>query len=209
MASESGSEFLRCFVFVHGCTLLVDDDADFHKALTQVDFSPISKIIALKDFGNNLFRQNQFDFAADCFDKACRLLCYALSNKMDRDLQSFTTLAISLSLNLDACANKLHAFDGALIIYSMVLNFFPRNAKALFRTAVALRGLNILSEAKNALEKANLIEPHNRDVIEQLEEVRNSLIFNQSGQHKKNLCSSLRLQEVDVAVGSAADITGC
>ncbi|XP_074283026.1 uncharacterized protein LOC141607573 [Silene latifolia] len=203
MASESGSEFLRCFVFVHGCTPLVDDDAAFHKALSQVDSSPLSKINALKDFGNNLFRQHQFDFAADCYDKACRLLCSALSDKIDRDLQSFTTLAVSLSLNLAACANKLHAFDGALIICSMVLNFFPRNAKALFRSAVALRGLNRLAEAKCALEKAILIEPHNRDVVEQLEEVRNSLFYNQSDQHKKFLGSSLCLQDVDVVVSSA------
>ncbi|XP_074294222.1 uncharacterized protein LOC141622053 [Silene latifolia] len=211
MSSESSVDFLRCFVFVHGCTQLVDGDADFHKALSQVDFLPLSKINALKDFGNNLFRQHLFDFAGDCYGKACRLPCSTLNEKIDHDLQSSVILAVSLSLNLVACANKLFAFEGALSICSMVLNFFPHNAKALFSSSVAFRGLNRFTEAKCALEAARLIEPHNKDIIEELEEVKKSLVFNQNAQRVvvdcldtsdvqqgEKLVSSPRIQEVDV-----------
>ncbi|XP_074277227.1 uncharacterized protein LOC141600869 [Silene latifolia] len=63
----------------------------------------------------------------------------------------------------------------------MVLNFFPRNAKALFRKAVALKKLNRFSEAHTTLEEASLTEPHNKDIIQELEDVRQSLAINKNG----------------------------
>ncbi|XP_074305568.1 uncharacterized protein LOC141640786 [Silene latifolia] len=145
--------------------------SEFQKLFIQLDGSPLSKIHALKDFGNSLFRQHQFDFAGDCYDKACRQLCVNLKDRNYFDLNSTVSLAISLCLNLAACSIKLRAFDGALIICSMVLTFFPNNSKALFRKAVALRNLNRISEACVILKEAQALEPHNKDIIRELNEV--------------------------------------
>ncbi|XP_074287854.1 uncharacterized protein LOC141613011 [Silene latifolia] len=141
MSSIPSVEFIDYFVFVFGSEELSDDDVAF---------------------------QN-FDFAGDCYDKACRQLCLALKNKLDLDLNSTLSLAVSLCLNLAACSIKLQAFDGALIFCTMVLTFFPNNAKTLFRKVVALRHLNRISEASVTLKAARVIEPQNKDFIRELE----------------------------------------
>ncbi|XP_074288017.1 uncharacterized protein LOC141613176 [Silene latifolia] len=168
--SVSAINFLDYFVLFHGGDKLSDEEIGFMKVSTQV-VSPFSQIQVLKELGNNLFRQNQFGQAGGCYDTVCRLLCSSLKDKFEFDLNTILSFAISLCLNLAACANKLQGFEEALIYCSIVLNFFPRNAKALFRKVVALKNLNRFPEAQTALEEARLVEPHNKDISQELEVV--------------------------------------
>ncbi|XP_074266548.1 uncharacterized protein LOC141589824 [Silene latifolia] len=158
MNHTSCAEFLEFFGYFHGCVGSKYDDS-LNLVFSLLYASPISKIHTFKDLGNYLFRQNQFVEASACYDKACRLLSDVLKDGFDLDLNSLSSLAIYLCLNLAASAIKLRAFDGALILCSMVLNFYPRHAKALFRKAVALRNLNKLPEARCTLEELVSVEP--------------------------------------------------
>ncbi|XP_074305378.1 uncharacterized protein LOC141640498 [Silene latifolia] len=180
MNHTSCADFLEFFGYFHGYVVSEDGDS-LNLVYSLLDASPISKIHAFKDLGNDLFRQNQFVEASACYDKACRLLSDVLKDVSDLDLNSLSSLAISLSLNLAASAIKLRAFDGALILCSMVLNFYPHHAKTLFRKAVALRSLNKLSEARCTFEEAVSVEPQNNDILRELDEVRKLHVFNLNG----------------------------
>ncbi|XP_074300499.1 uncharacterized protein LOC141631776 [Silene latifolia] len=142
---------------------------------------PLFKIHAFKDLGNDLFRQNQFVEASVCYDKGCNLLRDVVKDVSAPDLDSFSSLAISLCLNQAASAIKLCAFEGALILCSMVLTFYPRHAKALFRKVVALRSLNRLLEARCTLEEAVSVEPRNKDILRELDAVKSLLVVNLNG----------------------------
>ncbi|XP_074301441.1 uncharacterized protein LOC141632829 [Silene latifolia] len=191
--SFSATNFLEFFVLFHGGDNLSDEEIRFMKASTQVA-SPFSQIQVLKELGNNLFRQNQFGQAGGCYDTACRLLCSSLKDNFEFDLNTIISLAVSLCLNLAACANKLQGFEEALIYCSLVLNFFPSNAKALFRKAVALKKLNRFPEAHTALEEARLAEPLNKEIIRELEVVRQSQVINKNG--KRVIDASLDTNDV-------------
>ncbi|XP_074297758.1 uncharacterized protein LOC141628528 [Silene latifolia] len=193
MAYDSSLEFLEFFAFVHGSVGSEDDD-DLHDVFTHLDSSPLSKIHALKELGNDLFRQKNFDHASSCYEKACRLLCFALNDRIGLEKNCVLQIAISLCLNLAACAIKIQAFQGALIFCSMVLNFFPRNAKALIRKAMALKSLNKFSEAQASLEEAVLVEPRNGDILRELEEVKKLQDIKPNG--KRVVDSSLDAKDI-------------
>ncbi|XP_074298890.1 uncharacterized protein LOC141629860 [Silene latifolia] len=61
------------------------------------------------------------------------------------------------------------------------LVFLIASSKALFRKAVALRHLNRLSEARVTLQEAQVVEPHNKDIIRELEAVVQALEINHNG----------------------------
>ncbi|XP_074293535.1 peptidyl-prolyl cis-trans isomerase FKBP42-like [Silene latifolia] len=196
MSSASGVEFLEYFAFVFCSDKLVGVDADLQSILTQLDVSPFSKIHALKEFGNSLFREKQFSLAGDFYDQACRQLGVALKDNFGFDINSIISLAVSLCLNLAACSNKIQAFDGSLIFCNVILTFFPKNAKALFRKVVALRHLNRLLEARVTLKEAQVVEPHNKDIIRELEAVVQALEINHNG--KRVIVDTFEGTEVQV-----------
>ncbi|XP_074303343.1 uncharacterized protein LOC141637819 [Silene latifolia] len=175
--------------------MVVEDAGECERSSSQVE-NPFSQIQALKDLGNSFFRQSQFDQAGGCYDTACRFLSSTLKGKIEFDFNTSYSLAVSLCLNLAACATKLQGFEEALIYCSLVLQFFPRHAKALFRKAVALKKLNRFPEARSVLEEARLAEPHNKDIIQELADVSQSLAINNNG--KRVMVAPLDTTEVHV-----------
>ncbi|XP_074287846.1 la-related protein 6C [Silene latifolia] len=77
-----------------------------------------------------------------------------------------------------ACANKLHEYEAAINFCSLVLSSFPKNAKALFRRAIACMKTNMLLEAQTDLETASMLEPKNKDILRELNVVKNVRAIN-------------------------------
>ncbi|XP_074312908.1 uncharacterized protein LOC141648264 [Silene latifolia] len=158
-------------------------DAIFLKnfAIARGNGTHLIKVKFLKERGNDFFKQNLFDSAGGCYEMTCRLLCLVLESMEDYDVESVLQLAISLNLNLAACANKLHEYEAAINFSSLVLSSFPKNAKALFRRAVACMKTNMLMEAQTDLETASMLEPKNKDILRELNAVKNLRAINHNG----------------------------
>ncbi|XP_021771204.1 70 kDa peptidyl-prolyl isomerase-like [Chenopodium quinoa] len=91
--------------------------------------------VNMKEEGNLLFKKNLYDEALSMYDKATKLLCFALIENEEQNSRFFD-LAISLNLNLALCAFKLNLFAQGRELCSIVLNFYPANVKALYRRAL-------------------------------------------------------------------------
>ncbi|XP_074306504.1 70 kDa peptidyl-prolyl isomerase-like [Silene latifolia] len=122
----------------------------------------LAEVKELKDKGNGLFRQNDFDSAAECYDEACKLLSLSLGEIGGEDIQSISDLAVSLMSNMAVCALKLEEYRAASGLCSMILNTFPRNVKALFRRAVASMKLKRFSKAELDLVQALMVTTTNK-----------------------------------------------
>ncbi|XP_074287752.1 70 kDa peptidyl-prolyl isomerase-like [Silene latifolia] len=141
----------------------------------------LAEVKELKDKGNSLFRKNDFDSAAECYDEACKLLSLSLGDIGGEDIQSVSDLAVSLMSNMAACALKLEEYRAASGLCSMILNTFPRNVKALFRRAIAYMKLKRFSKAELDLVNALMVEPNNKDVLRELEVVKGHLLIKGNG----------------------------
>lgn len=90
-------------------------------------------------------------------------------------------LAISLNLNIAACALKLHDFHRALDLCSLVLEVDSNNVKALFRRAMAAKEIDLTNPAYHELAyhdlvKAAIIEQNNKDILRELQEAQKVII---------------------------------
>ncbi|KAK9685043.1 hypothetical protein RND81_10G251100 [Saponaria officinalis] len=160
---------------------LEDDGWNMMNCFTQLEGPPLIKVKSLKEQGNEFFKQKQFDSAASCYDEACKILSLATGVVDDYDTKNLSDLAISLNLNLAACALKLFEYEAAKDLCSLVLTSFPLNVKALFRRALVSLKLNMLLDAQLDLEKALLVEPKNKDILRELSVVKNKLLVNYNG----------------------------
>ncbi|KAH9619719.1 hypothetical protein KSS87_020600 [Heliosperma pusillum] len=188
------ARFLESFVIVHGNGELPEEDWVFFSSFLPIEGPLLIKIKCLKDMGNDFFRQNLFESAGGCYDMACRLLCYTLKTMDDFDIESVVELAIYLNLNLAACANKLQEYEAAKKCCSLVLSSFPKNAKALFRRALAFMKTNMLLEAQSDLEIASMLEPKNKDILREMKVVKNLRSINPNG--KRSIDDHLLLEVV-------------
>ncbi|KAK9735069.1 hypothetical protein RND81_04G181800 [Saponaria officinalis] len=150
---------------------------------------PLNKVRSLKQWGNDLYKQSRFDNAAACYDETCKLLGFTLGVMDDYDSENLSNLAISLNLNLAACALKFQEHEAANDLCSLVLSYFPRNVKALFRRASAFMSMKLYLEAKSDLEKAMLVEPKNKDIVRELNVVKNYLVINVNGKRSMEIQS--------------------
>ncbi|XP_074313679.1 70 kDa peptidyl-prolyl isomerase-like [Silene latifolia] len=148
----------------------------------------LAEVKDLKDKGNSLFRKNDFDSAAECYDEACKLLSLSLGDIGGEDIQSVSDLLVSLMSNMAACALKLEEYRAASGLCSMILNTFPRNVKALFRRAIAYMKLKRFSKAELDLVNALMVEPNNKDVLRELEVVKGHLLIKGNGKRVFGSC---------------------
>ncbi|XP_074305975.1 uncharacterized protein LOC141641203 [Silene latifolia] len=144
--------FLKHYVIAHGNGEFKEEDWSIFSSFLPMEGTLLSKVKFLKERGNDFFKQNMFDSAGGCYEMACRLLCLVLKSMEDYDAESVLQLAISLNLNLAACANKLHEYEVVINFCSLVLSYFPKNVKALFRRVIACMKTNMLMEAQTDLE---------------------------------------------------------
>ncbi|KAK9732784.1 hypothetical protein RND81_04G021900 [Saponaria officinalis] len=175
--------FLEAFAYTHVSDDFLEDGLDGWNMMnfTQLEGSPLIKVKSLKEQGNEFFKQKQFDAAASCYDEACKIFSLAIGVMDDYDTKNLSDLAISLNLNLAACALKLFEYEAANDLCSLVLTSFPHNVNALFRRALASLKLNMLLDAQLDLEKALLVEPKNKDILRELSVVKNKLLVNSNG----------------------------
>ncbi|KAJ8440075.1 hypothetical protein Cgig2_025274 [Carnegiea gigantea] len=123
-----------------------------------------------QDKGNKSFKKGEFAQASGLYKHAVKLLCFScIVTAADDDI--FTSLVITLNLNLDAPELKQGQFDNVMTLCSWILDFEPCNTKALFRRAKAASGLYNIWQAFCDLRKANRIDPNNIEIVEELQKI--------------------------------------
>ncbi|XP_021727189.1 peptidyl-prolyl cis-trans isomerase FKBP5-like [Chenopodium quinoa] len=123
-----------------------------------------------KEEGNVYFKKGEVVLAGAKYDRGLKLLCFVLPRNED-DSVFLRTLAISLELNLAACALKLRDYEQTKELCSLVIILDDNNTKALYRRALAEIKFFQLEEAFEDLSKAVKAEPNNQDISRELEKV--------------------------------------
>ncbi|KAL2925777.1 Peptidyl-prolyl cis-trans isomerase FKBP65 [Bienertia sinuspersici] len=124
----------------------------------------------LKDEGNISFKEGDFDSALEKYSLSCVFLsCLALQEEGART--SFSQLASSVVLNMAASLLKKKEFENVGQLCSIVLNYNPKNVKAMFRRANAAIGLGNYELASWDLRVALEVESSNQEVTRKLKEV--------------------------------------
>lgn len=78
-------------------------------------------------------------------------------------MDAYQDLVFSLNLNIAAYALKLHNFDRAMTLCSLVLEFDPNNVKTLFRKVLAAREFGISNAAYLKLAYHDLVKATKND----------------------------------------------
>ena len=149
-------------MFQHDELSEVDSD-ELIECFMEIEGSPLDKIQSLKEKGNKLFKNNKFSEATNFYNKACQILCFVVQVMNDYyEIEIISSLAMSLNLNLAACALKLIKHETVKNLCSLVLSSFSHNINVLFHRVLAFMRLKMFSEAKMDLEKGLVIEPKNK-----------------------------------------------
>ncbi|XP_074313744.1 peptidyl-prolyl cis-trans isomerase FKBP62-like [Silene latifolia] len=134
----------------------------------------------MKDKGNLIFRQGNFSLASSLYKQALNFLCY-IGLLPSSDHQAFSSLALSLVLNLAACELKISHFDLASRYCKFVLHFDPSNVKALYCRGLAYKKLNLLKDAQADFEQVLKLDLNNSEAKRELLDVTDQLTVNLNG----------------------------
>ncbi|KAL2924926.1 70 kDa peptidyl-prolyl isomerase [Bienertia sinuspersici] len=127
-----------------------------------------------KDEGNSSFKEGDFENALEKYSLSCVFLsCLDVQEEDARS--SFSHLASIVILNMAACLLKKKEFEHVGQLCSIVLNYNPKNVKALFRRANAAIGLGEYELACWDLRVAQETESSNQEVGRKLKEVEQIL----------------------------------
>ncbi|KAL2899490.1 70 kDa peptidyl-prolyl isomerase, partial [Bienertia sinuspersici] len=127
-----------------------------------------------KDEGNSSFKEGDFENALEKYSLSCVFLsCLDVQEEDARN--SFSHLASIVILNMAACLLKKMEFEHVGQLCSIVLNYNPKNDKALFRRANAAIGLGEYELACWDLRVAQEAESSNQEVGRKLNEVEQIL----------------------------------
>ena len=96
---------------------------------------------AIKEEGNELWKEGEYELAAQKFTEALHVL------EEEESLASSTSERINCMNNLAACNVKTRNFYEAVRICSDVLQMDPQNRKARLRRGAALEGMKLYSKA--------------------------------------------------------------
>ena len=134
----------------------------------QASFDQILKVVeAIRVTGNEAFKMNRIGHAGGQYSQALRLLENA--NLKDEDEEKeMKKAALRLYLNISLCDLKQAKSGNACKFARKALDIDPKNVKALYRLARALRQLKEFNEAKRQISKAHRLEPSNKEVMEEL-----------------------------------------
>ncbi|XP_021740866.1 70 kDa peptidyl-prolyl isomerase-like [Chenopodium quinoa] len=121
----------------------------------------------LKEEGNTHFKEGEVVLARAKYDRGLKFLCFVLPQDED-DRALLWNLAISLELNLAACALKVRDYEHTKELCLLVIMLDGNNHKALYRKALAEIKLNQLEEAHKDLGKAAKAETKNLDILREL-----------------------------------------
>ncbi|XP_070552723.1 peptidyl-prolyl cis-trans isomerase D-like isoform X2 [Ptychodera flava] len=128
---------------------------------------------AIKQIGNQQFKQENYQKAIEKYEKAIRYL-EELEETGSNDLSKDEAkqLLSPIYNNIAACCIKLRKFTEALNNAEKALDVDLRNAKAHFRKAQALTGLNDFEEALKMLAEAQKIAPNDSGIRKEIVKVR-------------------------------------
>lgn len=145
----------------------------------------------IKESGNVFYKNNDFLEADRKYRKALRYISWfhtiGVLNRcdetkvVDMEAQSLTNLAI--------VKIKKSQYRDALNCCNHVLGKNPTNTKALYRRALALKGINEYKDALRDLKYAMKISPNDKNVLAELKTISNAL--NQYLSHEKSFCASM------------------
>ena len=121
--------------------------------------------IALKNFGNELFKEKRFVWAFHHYQRA--LLFFSCSSDDVQD--KVKDLKSQLVMNIALCQSSIRGdeLSKPILNLSLVLRYEPNNIKALYRRGKHYLMVNDFEKAEVDLEKAYALDPTNTAVIEQ------------------------------------------
>jgi peptidyl-prolyl isomerase D len=133
-----------------------------------VDSTDAAKIVEIADkiktIGNNHFRAQKFDAAAEKYDKALRYATFG-ETPMEADLKAkLREIKLSCNLNNAMCHIKLKSWRPAVTSATSALKIDAGNVKALYRRATANANLNEFETALEDLKHAQTADPENADI---------------------------------------------
>ncbi|KAI8929634.1 hypothetical protein BC831DRAFT_422468 [Entophlyctis helioformis] len=131
----------------------------FAVELVSMDISTAQQTVAekiaaagpLKDEGNTLFKQSDFDNATAAYQNALSLLDHTWGADPDESV-AIKQLKLTLHANLAAVALKTKNCEYALENCNKALEIDEHHAKALYRMSQALLGLSKFDEAASVLQ---------------------------------------------------------
>uniref|UniRef100_A0A803N401 Uncharacterized protein n=1 Tax=Chenopodium quinoa TaxID=63459 RepID=A0A803N401_CHEQI len=154
---------------------LSEDDISSHKLELLVGklenlYGILEFVRGLKDEGNSFYKQCNMGLALTKYSLALKLLSFVMVGN-DEDKSVFSSLVVSLNLNLGACYFKEENFDKVGQLCSAVLCYDTSNVKPYFRREVAALGLNKPELAFMDLAQSIRIDFTNREFQQKLNEV--------------------------------------
>eukprot|EP00928_Gymnodinium_smaydae_P036297 TRINITY_DN25389_c0_g3_i1.p1 TRINITY_DN25389_c0_g3~~TRINITY_DN25389_c0_g3_i1.p1 ORF type:complete len:559 (-),score=133.76 TRINITY_DN25389_c0_g3_i1:268-1830(-) len=139
---------------------------DHQKEWQIYDKSTEEKLDAAKRFreeGNEAFRKQNYGLAAVHYRKALLQFDYTFGNGEEEE-RKIEEAKLPCLLNLAACKCQQEEWDEVLTQCRLALEINPRSVKAYFRRGIAYLNRDQFDLARDALESAYEIEPHNPDV---------------------------------------------
>lgn len=126
-------------------------------------YEVLAIVSTLKEIGNSYFKYGKFGLANDHYDRAAKhLSCLLMMSDVDPDVCK--DLAVSLHLNLVACALKLGSFHTVLELCSVVLSINPDSTNARFGRAKTALGVGLTATSYEDLTKALSSDPKNSKI---------------------------------------------
>ncbi|CAK0792224.1 unnamed protein product, partial [Prorocentrum cordatum] len=136
---------------------------------------PLVVAESLRELGNQRFREGRHKEAVRVYEKARSFLPAGAPPAPDAGGDDRAALARACSVavmsNAAMCRLKMDEHDACVRLCDSVLSLDPRNAKAFFRKALALRALDDDDGAEVALRQAADLAPEDAAVRRELAEV--------------------------------------
>lgn len=157
----------------------------------------------LRNTGNEQYANGQLDRAIRSYNKARQLIHNRVTLIDGKDEEQYHQLLLKLHLNSAQCYLRLDDFEKCLHACRDALVIEPNNLKALFRASISLRSLNQLEQAEKYLSKALIIDPQNRDLLNEVTKLREALdlalqTLNKKTEESLNLKNSSVSNEIDL-----------
>ena len=149
------------------------DDSDVDNAPKKDPEILLIKAAALKEEGNNHFKEKDFDKAARAYRRGVNTL--KPLNKRNTGDEQVKSLLLSLQTNLSMMLFKQDNYKQSLQVAANALRIDKSNVKARYRQAVAHRKLGNLEEARDDLREALKTDPNNVPVRKELAAVKKAL----------------------------------
>ena len=159
-----------------------------NRAADYIDLEPdesLDRAQHHKDKGTHLFQEGRFTFAEKRFIKSMTYLEQLSPTELPLDMRKqCCTLQTQIHLNIAVCNLKTEKWDIVIKHCDVVISEDDKNVKALYRKGLAYTGLQNYDNALIVLKRALSIDPNNKAVQYQLQNVR-KLIKKQNEVYQK------------------------